>query len=631
MALRERWQPLLVSAAVVLALGAIIIPLPGAILDLLVLINAALALLLLARALSIGSILEVTSFPSLVLLSTVSRLATNVSTTRAILESGSGGMVIEAFGSLVLRGNVVVGVVIYGIIALVQLLVIAKGSERIAEVSARFALDAMPGRQMAIDADIRMGLLTTQEAQCKREELHMESRLYGALDGAMKFVKGDALAGLLIVLVNVIGGIAVGTLMLDMSLNAALSKYLVLAVGDGVSSQLPALITSIAAGCMVTRVRNGFGNSLVEEMPIQLFASPHISAAICGLVLLIALILGRWELVLFGGPVLVLLMRRAYLARNVVQQVPGDGGVASGSNPSVIADPTEIELPSDLADGERCRFLEAFEAARRAVFDLLGLVVITPTVRFSPKSKLKVRLHGVTIFTSESFAAGEDNTQDDIARILREQILMHRTLVIDDRHTELLLSEVERRNAKLVAGLTQANVSTTQLTNLCRSLVDEMVSLRAFEAILQGVAEAVARGANGAALYDWTRVALGRLLTNPFLGSSGELPCYILESHIDRAIADAAAQNHVPPRAVLEELESTLRSQEVSLPVLCSFGARRAVRDVARARGLYPTVLAFDEVVHCRLEVKRSENGPDVAAGGCSFLGTELDYGSVSA
>jgi type III secretion protein V len=242
------------AAAIVLIIAMMIIPLPTQMLDVLIAINIGTAALMLLVAMAVPDATKIASFPTILLITTLFRLALNVSSTRLILLYAFAGEIISAFGNFVVAGNFVVGAVVFLILLLIQFIVIAKGSERVAEVAARFTLDAMPGKQMSIDADLRNGILTPDQAKTKRNELERESQLYGAMDGAMKFVKGDAIAGIVITLINIIAGLIIGVLQQGMELGEAVQVYSLLTIGDGLVSQIPALLLSTSAGLVVTRV-----------------------------------------------------------------------------------------------------------------------------------------------------------------------------------------------------------------------------------------------------------------------------------------------------------------------------------------------------------------------------------------
>ncbi|MCS6857561.1 MAG: flagellar biosynthesis protein FlhA, partial [Sandaracinaceae bacterium] len=268
----ERYADVVLAAVVLLIVGMMVVPLPTILLDVLIAANISLGVLMLLVALYVPDALAFTAFPTLLLVTTLYRLALNVSSTRLILLQADAGAIIKAFGQFVVRGNYVVGAVIFLILTLIQFIVIAKGSERVAEVGARFTLDAMPGKQMAIDAELRTGAIGQDEARRRRKQLQRESQFYGAMDGAMKFVKGDAIAGIVITAINLIGGLAVGVLMRGMNAIDAIKVYGLLTIGDGLVSQIPSLLISTAAGIVVTRVASEDENrSLGAEVGAQIF------------------------------------------------------------------------------------------------------------------------------------------------------------------------------------------------------------------------------------------------------------------------------------------------------------------------------------------------------------------------
>lgn len=268
---------LMLASFLVAVVALLLIPLPTTVLDLLLVANLAFSLLLLLAGLYVPNAAGLLTFPSLLLLLTLFRLSLNVASTRLILSQGDAGTVIQAFGTFLIRGEVVVGIIIFLILTVVNFIVVARGASRVSEVAARFALDALPGRQASIDADLRAGLLTTAEAREKRDELHRESQLYGSMDGAMKFVQGDAIAGLFIIFVNIAGGIYFGV-RAGMSLSDAVEAYTTLTVGDGLVHQVPAILVSICAGLVVTRVSSSERASLGSDLRDQLFNRPYTLA-----------------------------------------------------------------------------------------------------------------------------------------------------------------------------------------------------------------------------------------------------------------------------------------------------------------------------------------------------------------
>ncbi|ABG19730.1 type III secretion system component [Yersinia pestis Nepal516] len=267
-------QDIFLAVMLLVAVFMMILPLPTTMVDLLIAINLAFSVILLMISIYLRDPLEFSVFPSLLLITTLYRLALTISTTRLVLLQHDAGEIVEAFGQFVVGGNLAVGMIIFTIITVVQFIVITKGSERVAEVSARFSLDGMPGKQMSIDGDMRAGAIDSVEAKRLRERVQKESRLFGAMDGAMKFVKGDAIAGIIVILINIIGGITIGVMQHKMSAEEAMNTYAVLSIGDGLCAQIPSLLISITAGIIVTRVPGSNKQSLANELAVQVGRQP---------------------------------------------------------------------------------------------------------------------------------------------------------------------------------------------------------------------------------------------------------------------------------------------------------------------------------------------------------------------
>ena len=281
---------IILAFALIFMLGLMLIPLPAALLDFFLALNISLSVLVLIVSLYIQSPLDISIFPGLLLVLTLFRLSLNINSTRLILLDGYAGKVIETFGSFVVGGNYVVGFIIFLILVVIQFIVIIKGSGRISEVAARFTLDAMPGKQMAIDADLNTGLINENEARTRRESIAREAEFYGAMDGASKFVKGDAIAGLLINGINIIGGFIIGVAGKGMSFTDALQNYTILTIGDGLVSQIPALLIATAAGLVVTR--SSSGTALDLQMRKQLLSNPRVLGTVAGAIAMFAFIPG---------------------------------------------------------------------------------------------------------------------------------------------------------------------------------------------------------------------------------------------------------------------------------------------------------------------------------------------------
>ena len=342
-----RHTDIALAGLVVAVIVMMALPLPPWSLDMLVALNISIGVIILLVALFIPSPLSFSTFPSVLLITTLFRISLNVATTRQILLHAHAGDIITAFGRLVVGGSLVVGLVVFLIITVVQFIVIAKGAERVAEVGARFTLDALPGKQMSIDADVRAGLITQSEAVMRRSTLIKESQFYGAMDGAMKFVKGDAIAGIVIVLVNLLGGVAIGTLVMNLSFGAAIQKFAILSIGDGLVTQIPALFLSIAAGIAITRNESDDSAHLGEQIGTQLGSQPR------------ALMLGALVMALFafvpGFPTFTFL--------GLAVLVGGMSLLLMRAVKSVAAAKTQIEVIGAARDGE---FLPVLLQADRA-------------------------------------------------------------------------------------------------------------------------------------------------------------------------------------------------------------------------------------------------------------------------
>ncbi len=289
---------IIVAFGVILIVLMIIIPLPPEILDFFFAINISISIIIMLLTMFTTNVLQLSVFPTLLLVTTLFRLALNVSSTRLILGQADAGKIVQAFGEFVIGGNYFVGIIIFLIIVIIQFLVITSGAGRVSEVSARFTLDAMPGKQMSIDADLNAGMITEEDARKKRLDLQREADFYGAMDGASKFVKGDAIAGIIITIINILGGIVIGAVMMDMSIGEAAAKFTQLTIGDGLVSQLPALLISTASGILVTR--SGSDDNFGTQVSSQLTAFPVVIAIASLVLFILGLIPGMPMLVFFA-------------------------------------------------------------------------------------------------------------------------------------------------------------------------------------------------------------------------------------------------------------------------------------------------------------------------------------------
>ncbi|MBR2385799.1 FHIPEP family type III secretion protein, partial [bacterium] len=293
----QKLAEILKNNDIILAIGLVvvvlmmIIPIPAQFLDLLLTINIALSVLVLLVCLYTKEPLEYSSFPTIILVTTLFRLGLNVTSTRLILLYADAGEVINSFGSFVVGGNYIVGCIVFIILVIINFMVITGGAGRVAEVSARFTLDSMPGKQLSIDADLNAGLIDEKEAKARRKKLEREADFYGTMDGASKFVKGDAMAGLIITAINIAGGLIIGIMQLKMSPADAISTYTILTVGDGLVSQIPALIISTATGLIISR-SSGSDNSLSQDIGLEMFSDPKVMFLVGGLIFAMGLVPG---------------------------------------------------------------------------------------------------------------------------------------------------------------------------------------------------------------------------------------------------------------------------------------------------------------------------------------------------
>jgi type III secretion protein V len=546
-----RFADLILVAMVGVMIGLMIVPLPTFLLDIFLTINITVAVTILMVSIYISSPVQIASYPTLLLLTTLYRLSLDISATRLILLKADAGEVIRAFGMFVVSGNFVVGAVIFLIITLVQFIVITKGAERVAEVSARFTLDAMPGKQMSIDADLRAGIIDFKQARSRREALSRESQFYGAMDGAMKFVKGDAIAGIVITLINIIGGLIIGVAMNGMSVTDAVQTYSILTIGNGLVSQIPALLISISAGMVVTRVASEQKDSnLGKDVAGQILGQPKAIAVASGLLTVMAIIPGLPKIPFFilaavTGSLAYGLTRAEKMKLNATEQSQQLAATKASQDPQVsltlplILQASEALTPYvDTETEQGKKFYERLVQIRNGLYFELG--VIFPAIQIKgnapgepgsytiwsnevPVVNGQIRLDAVLVGDSAETIAvygfkGETTanpaTGKSAAWITRDQAERAKGVgyqVWDTPDVLLLhLADFLRKNAKdffgvqevqnLVASLKQVYptlveetvpkvVSLQALTEILHKLVEEGVSVRDLKSILQVLCE----------------------------------------------------------------------------------------------------------------------------------------------
>jgi type III secretion protein V len=396
----QRNGHILLVIGVLMIVSAMIMPLPLWLLDVLVAINIAMGVGLLLMGLYISSPTAFASFPNVLLITTLFRLSLSIATTRSILLHAEAGHIIDSFGNMVAGGNLVVGLVVFIIITVVQFIVVAKGAERVAEVAARFSLDAMPGKQLSIDSDLRSGLIDKEEAKRKRKMLELESQLHGSLDGAMKYVKGDAIASIIIIIVNILAGLGIGVLMQGQTIGQAFTTYSLLTVGEGMVAQIPALLAAFSAGLIVTRTGTAEDGNLGAAISGQIFDQPKVFVAsgfVCILLMMVpgfpAAVFAILSILCFGVGYLLKpsifapLFKRIGLGASVAADEKREAAAGSTSRKDEFApmSPIALNLSPSLIDRiEPQKLKTGLESIRQGVFKDLGVVLPEPDVLFTP-------------------------------------------------------------------------------------------------------------------------------------------------------------------------------------------------------------------------------------------------------
>ena len=617
--LLARYSDLVLAGGVIAIVALMVVALPPPVIDLLVVINLLCGVGLLLLAIYIGRPTEFTAFPSVLLITTLFRLALGVATTRMILLDGDAGHVIDTFGKTVTGGNLVVGLVTFVIITVVQFIVIAKGAERVAEVAARFSLDAMPGKQMSIDSDLRSGLIEKAEARRRRSELELESTLHGNLDGAMKFVKGDTIAGIVIILINLVGGLAVGVLQKGMDLSDAMVKYSILTIGDGLATQIPALLGAMSAALIVTRTQaDETDRHLGDSIRKQVLAKPRALLITGGMCVMLAVVPGFPALVflLLGctvagvGAWLTPSLRERVLKvarpmRAHLPEQPSGEMVLAPTEPMVVQ-PMEallLELYGPAARGVAPHELAArFEEVRQRF--QLGLGVVLPRVALhfdpnQPRSAWRLLAFEVPIAQGEPDALGAEPIVEASFQALRR----HASLFVGTQEVAALLARATEPWPDLVRDA-QQTVSLSRLAEVFRRLVEEEVGLRNLRALLETFVDAEDRRTDVHALTEFARIALRRQLSHRF-APAGSLRALVLspevEEHLRQAVrTDGSAQQMSLDPSFAAELVASVVAMVaqtgVSL-VLTSIEVRRHLRKLIEVELFDVAVLSFHELV----------------------------------
>jgi len=592
----------LLALGIVAIICGLIFPLPVWLLDMALALSITFSVLILMTVLFIERPLDFTTFPTVLLIATMLRLSLNVATTRLILAGGhegtdSVGHVIKAFGSFIMGDNPIIGIIVFAILIIINFVVITKGSGRIAEVAARFSLDAMPGKQMAIDSDMSAGLITEDQARTRRSELEQESNFYGAMDGAAKFVRGDAIAGLIITFVNIIGGIIIGTVQHDMNFAEAGHSYTFLTVGDGLVSQMPALLVSIAAGLLVSK--GGVSGSADKALFRQFSQYPKGLALTSGMVGFLAIMPGLPFLPFavlsgaMGGLAYALNRMNSRKAASVVQIAASEAAkVKPAEEPiskSLAMDIIRLELGYGLltlVNTEGHKLTDQIKGLRRQLAEEMGFVL--PSVRIQDNLQLTASDYLVRVKEIEAGRgsvrpgmllcmdpAGEPISLPGEATVeptfglpamwideqYREEanfrgytvvdaatvVTTHLTEVVKDNmadllsytETQKLLDEMAKPFQKLVADVIPAQISLSGLQRVLQNLLSERVSIRDLPTILEGISEAALYTKSVALISEHTRSRLARQICTANMNIHGVLPLVTLSPDWEQAFSEA--------------------------------------------------------------------------------------------
>jgi len=600
---RIGYQQMAAPILIVMILAMMVLPLPPIMLDLLFTFNIAISVIVMLVAIYTLKPLDFSIFPTILLVTTLLRLSLNVASTRVVLLYGHGGTdaagkVIEAFGHFLVGGNYAVGLVVFAILVIINFVVITKGAGRVAEVSARFTLDAMPGKQMAIDADLNAGLIGEDEARKRRATIAQEAEFYGSMDGASKFVRGDAVAGIIIMLINVIGGLFVGVLQHNMDVGSAAKAYTLLTIGDGLVAQIPALIISIAAGMVVTRV--GDGGDLSEQFITQLFAKPRVLAITAGILGTLGMIPGMPNFVFLLlatslGTLAWNQFRKAETARPaplpVAPSVPVEAQEASWADVAPL-DVLGLEvgyrlipLVDKAQDGELLRRIRGIRKKfAQEVGYLVSPVHIRDNLELKPNA-YRILLKGVEIGQGEGFPGQllainpgrvvgtlpGTVTKDPafglpaiwIETGLREQaqafgytvvdastvvathlnhlILSHAAELLGRQETQALLDHLAKDMPKLIEDLVPKILPLGTVQKVLQNLLEEAVHIRDMRTIVETLADHATRTQDPEILTAQVRNALGRAIVQQLYAGSAEMQVMSLDPQLERILVQAVS------------------------------------------------------------------------------------------
>lgn len=623
-----RHSHLLMAALLTGVVALMILPVPPVALDMLIAFNIALSILLLMLAIYIPEALGMSTFPSLIVLTTVLRLSLNIASTKQILLHAHAGQIIETFGRLVMGNQVVVGLVVFAIIAIVQFIVISKGAERVAEVGARFTLDALPGKQMSIEADLRGGFIDKQEARRQRALLEQASHMHGSMDGAMKFVKGDAIAAIIIAIVNIVAGISIGALVLDMPVGAAVARYTLLSVGDGMVSQIPSLLTCVAAGILITRVagQEGKPRSLATQIGRQVAAQPMALIASSGILFGFLLVPGFPKLpFVVLGTVAGVLGWRALKGRRVqpsfdtagrktasAEAAPHGGEVAVAQEPVIVV-PLLLRVAVNVRDRlSPATLQEALEREKARLQHELGLPFPEMQVRFDaelPDDAYAIDVQEIPARQGSLGTAGDAQAtpaETELARQAASLVRLRPDAFVGMQEINGLLKRVQSQLPDLADEVMRA-MPLQRVADVLRRLALEGVSLRYLREIYESLLTWASREKDNAMLCEYVRIDLGRFICHRLVDAERRLRVVTLDVAAEAQIRGAVQQGPngayvaLPPETLRDfyaSTQSALAHWPADQPavLLATLETRRFVRRLLVQRWPQLHVLSYAEL-----------------------------------
>ena len=588
----------IVAFAVMGIVLMIIIPLPTTLIDILIVTNITIAMIIILLSLFTTEVLQLSVFPTLLLITTLFRLGLNISSTRLILSQANAGEVISAFGSFVVGGNYVVGIIIFLIIIIIQFVVITNGAGRVAEVAARFTLDAMPGKQMSIDADLNSGLIDDAEAKLRRKKIQLEADFYGSMDGASKFVKGDAIASIIIVVINIIAGIVIGVVQLNMSAPDAASTYVRLTIGDGLVSQIPALLISIATGIIVTRSGNDedFGSQVVG----QLTSFPKVLAIAAVLLLILSIIPGLPFIVFFALAVICGVSAYSLYKDDLTQKVISEESIQNEAEEIerrepenvmnlISVEPMEIEIGYGLIpladEGSGGDLLQRIASVRRQCAIEMGIVVQPIRIRDNLQLKTNeylVKIRGTVIAKGELMPSmllcmdpsGENSDIPGIKTVeptfglpsvwinkdqreeaeingltvvdpttvmvthLTETIKSHSYELLGRQEVKAIVDSMKERYSAVVEELIPDLMTIGEVQKILQSLLKEKVPIKDMVTIFETLADNAKNSKDIELLTEYVRIALGRTICNPLVDENNGIVVATLSPDVEKVISN---------------------------------------------------------------------------------------------